>query len=69
VNSGSSVEAAERGIPNKQIGVSTVGEVRGAGGTVVRAPTPNNPGHFLIGGLSADAMSGLFTPTNKNLCV
>ena len=69
VNSGSSVEAAAQGIPNKQIGVSTAGQVRDAGGTVVRAPTPGNPGHCLIGGLSAEAMSGLFTPTIKNPCL
>jgi hypothetical protein len=67
VNSGSSVEPAAQGIPNKQIGVSTVGEVRNAGGTVVRARTPGNPGHCLIGGLSAEAMSGLLAsyPSNQ----
>ena len=54
VNSGSSVEAAAQGIRNKQIGVSTVGQVRDAGGTVVRAPTPGNAGHCLTGGLSAE---------------
>ena len=69
VNSGSSVEAAAQGIPNKQIGVSTAGQVRDAGETVVRVPTPGNPGYCLIGGLSAEAMSGLFTPTIKNPCL
>jgi hypothetical protein len=69
VNSGSTVEEAARGIPNKQIGVSTASEVRGAGGTVVRAPTSRSPGHCLIGGLTTEAMSELFTPTVKNPCL
>lgn len=66
VNSGQTVEDAAAGIKNNQIGVSSVGAVRNAGGTVTRAPTPNNPSHCLIGGCTADVFSDLFTPTIKN---
>ena len=69
MNSGSTIEAAAQGIPNKQIGVSIVGIVRAAGGTVLSDPTRGNAGHCLIGGLTAEAMSGLFTPTMKNPCL
>jgi len=66
VNSGSSIEEAAVGIKNGQIGVSTVGAVEDAGGTVEEAGTESNPGHCLIGGLSAETLSGLFTPTIPN---
>src|SRR5580693_6239719 len=46
---GRSIEELSRGIPNKQIGVTTVGGIRGAGGTIELDPTPNNPYHCLIG--------------------
>jgi RHS repeat-associated protein len=66
VNSGRSVEEAAQGIKNGQIGVTTVGRVRSAGGEVVRDPTAYNPGHCLINGCSAQTLSELFTPTIKN---
>lgn len=66
VNSGRTVEEAAQGIKNNQIGVSTVGDVRNAGGTVTRDPTPHNPHHCLISGCTADVLSDLFTPTLKN---
>ena len=47
--------------------VSTVGEVRGAGGVVTRDTTPYNPNHCLIGGCSADVFHRLFTPTITNV--
>lgn len=66
MNSGRTVEEAAQGIKNNQIGVSTVGDVRNAGGTVTRDPTPYNPNHCLISGCTADVLSDLFTPTIKN---
>ncbi|MFT3874362.1 MAG: hypothetical protein QM714_17250 [Nocardioides sp.] len=66
VNSGRTVEEAARGIKNNQIGVSTVGDIRNAGGSVTRDPTPHNPNHCLISGCTADVLSNLFTPTVKN---
>lgn len=66
VNSGRNIEEAAKGIRHGQIGTSTVGAVRDAGGTVVRAPTPYNPGHCLVNGCSAQTLSDLFTPTIKN---
>jgi RHS repeat-associated protein len=69
VNSGPTIEDAAQGIPHKQIGTTTVGDVRQAGGTVVRDPVPGNPGHCLVGGMTAEALSGLLTPTIKNPCL
>ncbi|HML50007.1 MAG TPA: hypothetical protein PKD84_01170 [Propionicimonas sp.] len=66
VNSGRTVEEAAQGIPHKQIGVTTAGDVRRAGGTVTPDPLPDNPGHCLLSGCSADVFSQLFTPTIKN---
>lgn len=66
VNSGRTVEEAAHGIKNNQIGVSTVGDVRRAGGTVTRDPTPYNANRCLISGCTADVFSDLFTPTIKN---
>ena len=66
VGSGSFVKEASQGIKNNQIGVSTVGDVRGAGGTVTPEPTRSNPNHCVISGCSADVLSGLFTPTIRN---
>jgi len=40
---GATVEQLSQGIPNNQIGVTTVGDVRGIGGDVVSDPLPNNP--------------------------
>jgi len=53
-------------ISNGQIGVTTVGEVRAAGGEVNPDPTPSNPDHCLLSGLDAITASRLFTPTIPN---
>jgi hypothetical protein len=49
---GESLEGLSKGIPNKQIGVTTAGEIRAAGGTIDPAPTRNNPDHCLIASLA-----------------
>ena len=54
------------GILHTQIGVTTVGAVRAAGGDVVPAPTKPNPYHALLSGLTPEQASVLFQPTMKN---
>ncbi len=50
----------------KQIGVSTVEQVRAAGGVLVSRPTLFNPLHHELSGLSAKTLEQLFTPTLRN---
>jgi hypothetical protein len=68
VNSAPGKTAAElsQGIPNGQVGVTTVGHVRAAGGDVV--PTPRFLGcvHCDLNGLTPGQASDLFTPTIRN---
>lgn len=54
------------GIPNRQVGVTTVGAVRASGGEIVRSPTRSNPNHTTLSGLTPDAASALFRPTRPN---
>src|SRR4051794_2079836 len=42
------------GIPHNQIGVTTVGAVRAAGGDIVPAPTKANPNHATLEGLTPE---------------
>ena len=51
---------------NGKIGVTTVGEVRSAGGEVDPNPKPGNPDHCLLRGINAFTASRLFTPTIPN---
>ncbi len=55
-----------RGIPHTQIGVTTVGAVRAAGGEVVPSPRPWNPFHATLSGLTPEQASRLFRPTRIN---
>ena len=55
-----------RPLLNGQIGVTTLGRLRAAGGQVEPAPTAGNPDHCLLRGLNAATASGLFTPTKPN---
>ena len=54
-----SVAELSEGIPNGKVGVTTAGEVSGAGGNVTPSPTPNNPNHCTMCGVTADQASGL----------
>jgi hypothetical protein len=54
------------GIPHNQVGVTTVGAVRAAGGEVLPAPTRTNPHHATLSGLTPEQASDLFQPTVKN---
>lgn len=70
---GVSVESAEdvtiaelsRAIPHRQIGVTTVGEIRKIGGDVVRT-SGRSPYHATLIDLSPEAVSELLTPTILN---
>jgi len=53
-------------IPNKQVGVSTVGQVRAAGGDVVPSPTRANPYHCTMCGITPQEGECLFTPTVRD---
>jgi hypothetical protein len=54
------------GIPHSQVGVTTVGSIRKAGGEVIATPTRRNPNHGTINGLTAKELSSLFQPTQPN---
>jgi hypothetical protein len=54
------------GIPNTQVGVTTVGAVRAAGGEVVPSPTRTNANHATLSGLTPQQASDLFRPTRPN---
>ncbi|MDH3601647.1 MAG: flavoredoxin [Candidatus Tectomicrobia bacterium] len=53
-------------IPNQQIGVTTIGAVRAAGGCVLPQPTARNPDHCVMSGLTPEEAERLFTPTVQN---
>ena len=62
---GLSVEELAAAIPHGQVGVTTVGAIRAAGGDVVRT-SGHSPHHATLVGLSPEEASGLLTPTIAN---
>jgi hypothetical protein len=60
-----SVEELAAAIPHGQVGVTTVGAIRAAGGDVVRT-SGRSPHHATLVGLSPEAASRLLTPTIPN---
>jgi hypothetical protein len=54
------------GIPHHQVGVTTVGAIRAAGGDVVPSPTRTNPYHATLSELTPEQASQLFRPTITN---
>jgi hypothetical protein len=54
------------GIPHTQIGVTTAGTIRAAGGEVLSSPRRTNPHHATLTGLTPEQASNLFRPTRKN---
>ncbi len=70
---GASVECREKmtaeelaaGIPHGHIGVTTVGEIRAAGGDVIRT-SGRSPHHATLVGLTPEEASHLLTPTVVN---
>jgi len=63
---GKSVAELSRTIPHGQVGVTTVGAVRAAGGDVVPARRTWNPGHCHLSSIDAETAGRLFTPTIEN---
>src|SRR5258708_38255592 len=59
---GLSVEELAAAIPHGQVGVTTVGLIRAAGGDVVRT-SGRSPHHATVVGLSPEEASRLLTPT------
>lgn len=62
---GVSVAALAASIPHGQVGVTTVGEVRKAGGDVIRT-AGRSPYHATLTGLAPEQASRLLTPTIPN---
>lgn len=62
---GVSIAELAASIPHGLVGVTTVGEVRKAGGDVIRT-TGRSPYHATLTGLTAEQVSGLLTPTIPN---
>jgi hypothetical protein len=62
---GLSVEELAAAIPHGQVGVTTVGAIRAAGGDVVRT-SGRSPNHATVVGLSSEDASRLLTPTVAN---
>lgn len=58
-------EDLARNVPHGQIGITTVGDIRAAGGDVVRT-SGRSPSHATVVGLSPEAASLLLTPTVPN---
>jgi len=66
--SGRTVQELSVGIKNGQVGVTSVGNIRAAGGDVVPdlVTNPSNPFHCTMCGITAEKASGLFRPTIRN---
>jgi RHS repeat-associated protein len=62
---GKSIEELSEGIPHNKVGVTTVGDVRKAGGDVVPSPTKNNPNHATMSIPDSKTASGVMI-TTKN---
>jgi hypothetical protein len=62
---GLSVEALAAAIPHGQVGVTTVGAIRAAGGDVLQT-SGRSPHHATVVGLSPEEASRLLTPTVAN---
>lgn len=63
---GMSVEELAVGVRNSQVGSTTVGAIRQAGGDVVPSPTPGNAAHCTLCGITPAQAETLFTPTTPN---
>lgn len=62
----SNLQTGYPGILNNQLGVTTVGEIRKAGGNVVASPTGTNSNHAILSGITPQQASALFCPTVPN---
>lgn len=64
--SGASLRQVAAGIPHNQIGVTTAGAIRAAGGRVAADATRSNPLHGKVSHITPEALSRLLTPTVRN---
>jgi len=60
------IEVLSAAIPNRHIGVTTVGAIKVIGGTVTPAPSANNRFHCVMGGITPEQAARLFTPVVGN---
>lgn len=60
------IEQLTVSIHNKQVGVTTVGDIRRAGGDVLPSPSSVNPNHCTLCGITPQEAESLFTPTVRN---
>lgn len=63
---GKTTQELSKTIPHGQVGVTTVGKVKAAGGKVVPSASDKNPDHCTLCDISPKAASKLFTPTVPN---
>jgi len=61
-----SVKELSKSIPNNQIGVTTVGQIKQSGGSVISSPTSKNPNHATLNGIAPQEAEKLFNPTINN---
>lgn len=62
---GAAVEELAAAVPHGQVGVTTVGKVRAAGGDVIRT-SGRSPNHATLTGLTPEQASELLSPTTPN---
>lgn len=60
-----SVSELSKSLPHAKIGTTTAGEIRKAGGDVIRT-SGNSPYHATVTGLGPEKASGLLTPVINN---
>ena len=63
---GAAVDELAGAFKHNQVGVTTVGEIRAAGGRVTLDGRPGNPNHATVDGLNGSNLERLFTPTIPN---
>ncbi|MCY1301022.1 hypothetical protein D9M68_726270 [compost metagenome] len=63
---GRTLKELAAGIPHNKIGVTTVGDIRKAGGNVIPSPTKQNPNHATLQGITPQQAQDLMTPTVRN---
>ena len=63
---GATVEELSQPFKNNQVGVTTVGEIRAEGGSIVFDGTKANPNHATVGGLTPEQAQRIFSPTIPN---
>jgi RHS repeat-associated protein len=58
---GKSIAQLACGIKNGKIGITTTGQIQAMGGSIVPKPTPQNPYHATVNGLTPAQLQALFT--------